>query len=265
MSRIGQLWTGAVAYVSLLVGAGLSVAGNLADTYRIRGQLTDPVDIVLAIGPPLATLLVAELFVSAWPRTWSLQTLRWVGMVTVGSLAAIVSWSHINELLVARGQNALVSILWPLAIDGLAVMAMAKLLAMRVHGHVATADTATADTWTPDYEHPDLVTADMDIMATRPQGDLDAWTSGYEDALSVAGQELATEAEEYVRTAREALPRRPRTADGGSHPADMVDMVTAWRTSSNAPDRADVVKLLAGHYGVSTRTVRRWLSALGAE
>lgn len=185
MTKIGKLWTGAVAYVSLLVGAGLSVAGNLADTYRIRGSLTDAVDIVLAVGPPLASLLVAELFVSAWPRKLSVQSIRWAGTLSVGLLATVVSWLHINELLMARGQLTLVAILWPLAIDGLAIMAMAKILVTR--GHVATVVTFRAlstdsdgrlvatgqpvdmdmatDTWTPDMG----TGADMDTSVTDDQ------------------------------------------------------------------------------------------------
>ena len=37
IERLSRLWTNAMAYVALLVGAGLSVAGNVADTYRTRG------------------------------------------------------------------------------------------------------------------------------------------------------------------------------------------------------------------------------------
>lgn len=132
MKNLGKLWTGAVAYVSLLVGAGLSVAGNLADTYRVRGTLIDAVDVVLAVGPPIATLLVAELFVSEWPRRLSVQSVRWTATAVVGTLATVVSWLHINELLTARGQLTLVAVLWPIAIDGLAIMAMAKILVVRM-------------------------------------------------------------------------------------------------------------------------------------
>jgi hypothetical protein len=194
MTKLGKLWTGAVAYVSLLVGAGLSVAGNLADTYRIRGASVDTVDIVLAVGPPIATLLVAELFVSEWPRSWSLQTLRWVGMIIVGSLAAIVSWSHINELLAARGQNTLVSILWPLAIDGLAVMAMAKLLAMRVHrGHADTRTRweMTADTVRP-RPRPDTLDGQAPAdMGPRTEHTPDGWTGPTATAADVVMSEAA--------------------------------------------------------------------------
>lgn len=141
MSRLTKARDTIVAYISLLFGAGLSVGANLADTLRIRGPLVDVIDVALAVGPPLAALLVVELFVSEWPRSWSVQSVRWVATLIVGTLATIVSWIHIHELLAARGQNPYVAMLWPVAIDGLAIMAMAKLLVTR--GHVATGQMAT--------------------------------------------------------------------------------------------------------------------------
>lgn len=286
MSKLGKLWTGAVAYVSLLVGAGLSVAGNLADTYRIRGAQVDAVDIVLAVGPPLATLLVAELFVSDWPRRWSLQTLRWTGVLIVGSLAMIVSWSHINELLAARGQNALVSILWPLAIDGLAIMAMAKILAMRVAnlstGNVATElasgmamatghagpalDTLAKEVATLGHDVTDfLAKADRDVatgqMATDALPEWAAQLSSFDEDMDMAirrsGQDLASEAEQYVAmTTGNALPKRVPVSQGV--PAEAVELLRAW--DGRTHEGREVDELLAAHFGKSARTARRWRS-----
>lgn len=248
MNKLSTYWTGAVAYLSLLVGAGLSVAGNLADTYRVRGDLVDAVDIALAIGPPLATLLVAELFVSQWPRAWSLQAVRWGGTITVGSLAMVVSWLHLSELLAARGQTALVAILWPLAIDGLAIMAMAKLLAMRGHGQPATPDTVdTPDTVaTPDT--PDTV----DTVATPDTPvDWDAELARWDMAIDATGQDVATAAEAILRPVATA----PVVA---GVPAEARDLLAAW--DSAAVPVADVDALLAAHFGRNPRTIRRWRS-----
>lgn len=247
MTRLGKLWTGAVAYVSLLVGAGLSVAGNLADTYRVRGALVDNVDIALAVGPPLATLLVAELFVSEWPRRLSVQSVRWSATLLVGSLAMIVSWSHINELLIARGQNLLVAILWPLAIDGLAIMAMAKILVTRGQRDTdRTTDTGqdirpdkTADNianvldtqvvqpdtgqdtdsgqafWTPDVVLPEDWTAKLSDLSSGHvslRGHLSQDTplprrTAHEDKLSELS--IAQEAEEFLSRLSSQTPSRP--------------------------------------------------------
>ncbi len=156
------------------------------------------------MGPPIATLLVAELFVSEWPRSWSLQTLRWAGMLLVGSLAAIVSWSHINELLSARGQNTLVAVLWPLAIDGMAIFAMAKLLAMRVHRGHADADIRqragmSADRATFDAAMSTAMAVDMDTRDTIMRANVAADTT---DADMDWSYKLPPEASESADTPR---------------------------------------------------------------
>lgn len=280
MTSLGKLWTGAVAYVSLLVGAGLSVAGNLADTYRIRGQATNAVDIVLAVGPPLATLLVAELFVSEWPRTWSVQSVRYVTMTVVGTLATVVSWLHINELLTARGQLPLVAILWPMAIDGLAIMAMAKILVMR--GHVATMAKSlamatqqagpvldTMATELPEVGHAldaflakyDVATSEQELaraMATDWDAELAKWDRGVDLAIRHSGQDLAKEAEEYVAmTTGHPLPKRPVPVGQGV-PVEAAELLRAWDGTTLTGREVD--ELLAAHFDKATRTARRWRS-----
>lgn len=273
--NIGKLWTASVAYASLLTGAGLSVAGNLADTFRIRGVLVDAVDIALAIGPPLATLFVAELFVSEWPRRWSLQTVRWVTTILVGSLAMVVSWLHLSELLAARGQTPMVAMLWPLAIDGLAIMAMAKLLAMR--GHLATVAMAKAPLTMSDVamaKHQMAIDNEMakveaaknsparyvataeDVAiseaAFRGQPDLQAWTDGHEAAIDQAGQDFANEVEAFVSgppvVPGKPLPRRV--------PEEARALYLAWVPDEVSPADADA--LVAAYFGKSTRTARDW-------
>lgn len=132
MNKITKLWTGGVAYVSLLVGSGVSIAGNVADTFRTRPGAVDAVDIVLAVFAPLAVLLVIEMFVSTlWPRTFGPQAIRWVSTVLFGAVAAYVSWHHLSDLLLSRGQDAFLSAVEPLGIDGLAIMATALVLSSR--------------------------------------------------------------------------------------------------------------------------------------
>jgi hypothetical protein len=148
MTKLGKLWTGAVAYVSLLVGAGLSVAGNLADTYRTRGPATDTLDQVMAAGWPILVLLAIEMFVSPrWSAARMFQVWRWTGCLAVGGMAMVVSWTHLHDLMSSRGQMSLVSVLGPLAIDGMAIMATGLILSTRTRGQQdRTADTGQ-DTW----------------------------------------------------------------------------------------------------------------------
>lgn len=135
MTTIGKLWTGAVAYVSLLVGAGLSVAGNLADTYRTRGADIDNLDKIMAAAWPILVILAIEMFVSPrWSPKPMFQVWRWVGCLAVGGMAMVVSWTHLHDLMSARGQLVVVAVLGPLAIDGMAIMATGLILSTRVHG-----------------------------------------------------------------------------------------------------------------------------------
>lgn len=317
MTKIGKLWTGAVAYVSLLVGAGLSVAGNLADTYRTRGADVDNLDRVMAAGWPLLVLLAIEMFVSPrWSTARMFQVWRWLGCLAVGGMAMVVSWTHLHDLMASRGQLYLVSVLGPLAIDGMAIMATGLILSTRVRGHVRTVESAadadsdvrrvssvrgvdmssafymmTTDVDMSAYgrvsDLPDVdVTvsgyfdsADMsdraavdnavrgvlgdfppDTSTGRPVSELDAWTQGYEDALSTAGQQLANEVDSYVSAVSTPLPQRTRTPAGVSVPADAAELIRAWEPA--ALSAGDMTRLLAASFGVSTRTVTRWRSAI---
>jgi len=138
MTKLGKLWTESVAYVSLATAAGVSMAGNLADTYRTRGGQVDTLDKALAIVWPLFVILAIEMFVSQrWKRTPLFQVWRWVGCLAIGGMAMTASWTHLHDLMASRGQLAIVAILGPLAIDGMAIMATGLILSTRVRGHVA--------------------------------------------------------------------------------------------------------------------------------
>jgi len=288
MTKLGKLWTGAVAYVSLLVGAGLSVAGNLADTYRIRADAVDAVDIALAIGPPLASLLVAELFVSAWPRRLSVQAVRWSATLLVGTLAMVVSWLHIHELLLARGQLLLVAILWPLAIDGLAIMAMAKILVTRaVSNDVQPSvqlDTPLSNDVQPSVQLDTPLSNDVqpsvqldtplsnDVQPsvqldtrrlegwTEPAADpvqwdreLDGWDKQVFNAIAQAGQELADEAEAVANGVQRPAPSVP-VIEGV--PAEAQKLIQECLDAGDALGAVDA--LVASTFNVSQRQARRW-------
>src|SRR5262249_19003243 len=124
-------------------------------------------------------------------------------------MAMVVSWTHLHDLMATRGQLAIVAILGPLAIDGMAIMATGLILSTRVamatdghvaieadtdrarldrvldmataklatDGHLATPDMATDGQILATWPDPDMTTfpanpADqgVDILATRPDG-----------------------------------------------------------------------------------------------
>lgn len=132
MEKLSRIWSAGVAYVALIIGAGLSIAGNVADTYRTRGIATDVLDVILAGAAPLLVLLTIELFVSRlWSNKAAFQALRWAGCLAIGVLAMGVSWVHLHDLLLSRGQLAAVAAFWPFAIDGMAIMATGLILSTR--------------------------------------------------------------------------------------------------------------------------------------
>lgn len=132
-TRLAQLWTDSVAYVALVTGAAVSIAGNVVDTSRTRGAVLDALDVVLAALFPALVVLMVEVFVSSrWAGLkWPMQVLRWAGCAGVTFVAMRISWVHLNDLMLSRGQEKDVAILGPLAIDFLAIMATALILAGR--------------------------------------------------------------------------------------------------------------------------------------
>lgn len=236
MSTLGSLWTGAVAYVSLGVGAGLSMAGNLADTYRTRGAgQVDALDKILALAWPALVILAIEMFVSErWKRSAMFQIWRWTGCLAIGSMAMVASWTHLHDLLASRGQLAIVAILGPLAIDGMVIMATGLILSSRGQlatagqsGQLATApasaptvgqalankDMATLANWPTEVatldaivqaealiRGQDLAKQGIDTPANRPTGHTEhtpaGWTGPVASAADVAASELAMRGQE---------------------------------------------------------------------
>lgn len=320
MTKLGKLRTDAVAYLSLLVGAGLSVAGNLADTYRTRGAATGMLDQALAAAWPVLVLLAVHMFVNPnWSQRIMFQVWRWVGVLAIGGMAMVVSWTHLHDLMASRGQLAIVAILGPLAIDGMAIMATGLILSTR--GQVATGQafgqavanaldtvapgqafgqegmdtgqqdadsgrqewpedmssgqhqwaedmsTATDVQWTPPNAGHHWPLAQRDPFSrghnpTRPDGDLQAWTDGYEQAIAEAG------AEEVERWLAEGAPEptvpvipgpepRSKRARGAGIPRAARQEILDWNGSAK-----DLDHFIADRFGISTRTARRWRQAV---
>ena len=256
MTKLGKLWTDAVAYVALTIGAGLSVAGNVADTYRTRGQATDVLDIVMAVAWPVLVVLMVEIFVSTrWTDlAWPMQAMRWLGTLAIGGMAMRVSWVHLNDLMSSRGQKVDVAILGPLAIDCLAIMATALILAGR--RTVSTVEDIAADTL------PDVVSIVQDMPTTNwaspdnvPALDTN-WTPQDTHWLARLGAELDSTTTPAAPVVTAELPVRRRQAVRG-----VVDEMEALELAATGRlhdlGAGEIAQLLAGWYGVSTRTIRR--------
>lgn len=298
MEKLGRAWTDGIAYIALLVSAGLSLAGNVVDTYRIRGLDTDTLDIWLAVTWPGLVVLMVHVFVSSrWIGLgWAMQVLRWLGCLSIGAVAMRASWIHLNDLLASRGQPADVATLGPLAIDFLAIMSTALILAGRRRGHAPKllanpADVATGDMakLATDWDkatangHRTLYVPDGAAVATAE----DVATS--EDIFKNPAKYMATADDGHLATAgdvpdtipswldglTERVQQTPRNAPvspaGPSNrvrpeaiPAEAAEWLTAWWSTSVdvRPGSLAVDLLISEATGKSTRTVRRWREAL---
>ena len=122
-------------YVGALLGGAVSVAANVAHSYvppaDAAGDWTPATGAVVgAVFWPLALFVAVEILArTAWQpgRRWVL--VRYVGLVPVALVAAVVSYRHLAGLLAYYGEDPLTVVIGPLAVDGLMVMATASLIA----------------------------------------------------------------------------------------------------------------------------------------
>ncbi len=270
MSKIGKLWTDSVAYVALLVSASLSLAGNVADTIRVRGEATDRLDIWLAITWPGLVVLMVHVFVSArWiGLSWPMQILRWLGCLSVGAVAMRGSWLHLNDLMLSRGQAVDMATAGPLAIDFLAIMATALILAGRGQPP-RLLDTPMA-----------MTDQDMDVMVAKWVNPVQVANAQVAAAMSIPAPHLGEDSEAGlfarlerematadptvpvspapIRTAVPSTPVPPPARQGRLSAESATE--AQWLAKmgrDNGLSAGEISELLAGHYGVSSRTIRR--------
>jgi hypothetical protein len=113
----GRKW----AYTGLVVGGVFSLVGNVANTVLVDGA-TSPLflRIPFAMVWPILTYIGIEVLTrTVWVRGVAHLSARFVLIVPVSMVAAIVSYIHLNHLLKYGGEVATVQVLGPLAIDGL--------------------------------------------------------------------------------------------------------------------------------------------------
>jgi hypothetical protein len=131
----GRRW----AYIGAALGGTVSIAANIAHSYvppkelapeLAQGWSPNPGAVIGAVFWPVALFVATEILTRvAWPsgRVWWL--LRWAGMLPVAFVAALVSYRHLSGLLAFYGEESIVCVLGPLAVDGLMVMATGAILA----------------------------------------------------------------------------------------------------------------------------------------
>jgi hypothetical protein len=135
-SGTGRSW----AYLGALVGAGVSVAANVAHSYVPPAAAESSWSphtgaVVGAVFWPVALLVAIEVLARvSWPAGGRWLVVRFGGLGPVATVAAVVSYRHLSGLLSFYGEDAITATVGPLAVDGLMVMATGALLATRPGG-----------------------------------------------------------------------------------------------------------------------------------
>lgn len=241
-----RLWAAGIAYLALLLGAGLSVAGNVADTFRTRGPLTDGLDIIMAAAWPILVLVTIELFVSRlWATSRGYQALRWTGCLAIGTMAMLVSWVHLHDLLATRGQLTAVAIVGPLAIDGMAIMATGLILSTRTGVAVLVQDV------------PAETDADVPIHPTYQETQADMWKR-LEDEMG--GYQPISPA--YAAAPVSGAPALARSNEVKPESIPRLARLEILAEAEAGAPAGRVITTLAEAHGVSTRTGRRWRDAV---
>jgi hypothetical protein len=137
----GRRW----AYLGAALGGTVSIAANIAHSYVPPKELAPQLAqgwspnlgaVIGAVFWPVALFVATEILTRvAWPsgRVWWL--LRWTGMLPVAFVAALVSYRHLSGLLAYYGEEPIVCVPGPLAVDGLMVMATGAILATGQNQH----------------------------------------------------------------------------------------------------------------------------------
>ncbi|MBN3584892.1 DUF2637 domain-containing protein [Algoriphagus aestuarii] len=127
----GKPRSNAIPWTAFLLGAGASIAANVAHAAERNADGTDIGAMLFAAWAPVALLLVAEMMVRGQRPRGLLTVVEWVGAFLVALAAAVVSYGHMRGLLLQYGESELVAVLLPLSVDGLVVVASVALAAGR--------------------------------------------------------------------------------------------------------------------------------------
>src|SRR5207247_7445260 len=88
----------------------------------------EPGAVVGAVVWPIFLFVAVEIFARVnWPRGFTWVLVRWVGLLPVAGLAALVSYRHLSGLLAHYGEEPIIYYAGPLAVAGLMLVATGPL------------------------------------------------------------------------------------------------------------------------------------------
>ncbi|MFY1688033.1 hypothetical protein [Plantactinospora sp. WMMB782] len=162
------------AYIGATLGGTVSIAANVAHSYvppadAPAGWTPQTGAVIGSVFWPVALFVATEILARvAWPtgRRWT--ALRFLGLLPVALVAAIVSYKHGSGLLRFYGEDVITAHLGPLAVDGLMVMASAALLATAQRTKALAEHTVPAESPTPAAEVATPQPVAVPVIADQP-------------------------------------------------------------------------------------------------
>lgn len=158
----GSVWT----FCGFALGTGVSVAGNVAHTWHPSDEQLAVAGLTRATAAqwspelgaqlgaaffPIALLVTVEVLSRvSWPSGWAWSLARYGGTSLVAAVAAVASYLHLYDLLIAYGEDKLTAIIGPLAVDGLMVVCGFAMLAISRRKQEAAAAADGPVSQTPD-------------------------------------------------------------------------------------------------------------------
>ena len=207
------------AYAGAALGGTVSIAANVAHSFvppagAVRGWRPEVGAVIGAVFWPVALFVVVEIVARvAWPAGRRWVALRYVGLLPVAVVAAVVSYRHLSGLLGHYREDSLTATIGPLAVDGLMVMASSALIASagRLGGVIGAEAPKPAD---PPADRPPARTATR--TDTRTTSRTGRRTGGRRPARTDA--ELIAALAELPREPDGTVPIRRATAALGCGP-----------------------------------------------
>jgi hypothetical protein len=235
-TRNGRGW----AYVGTTLGGAVSLAANAAHSYVAPAGAPatwrpHTGAIAFAVFWPIALFVAIEMLARVRWRTGALWiAVRYVGLVPVAVVAAIVSYQHLSGLLGTYGENRLTVVIGPLAVDGLMVLSAAAVM-------------STSPRNTPDIG-PDTAFSDVKADISEQASDIEPGEAE-DEAPDIRPDDVPDKTPDTKRRRKQPARRRKTTAE---KVADLAD---------KNPDMTPLE--MAKKLRVTDRTVRRYLPAQG--
>jgi hypothetical protein len=218
-------------YAGAVLGGLVSIAANTAHSFvappGAGAHWSPPTGAVIgAVFWPIALFIAIEILArTAWPhgKRWAL--VRFVGLLPVAIVAAVVSYNHLSGLLAHYGEDRLTVVIGPLAVDGLMVMSSAAVMATAAKRRAAADAKRTA------------------VAGTAP-----ARASKRTDTRADSTPDTTADTTPDTVSAPKRTPKRTDArADTGRRIAQVRAKHPDWTTSQ-----------IAAHLEVDPRTVRRY-------